>query len=137
MDKFAFDPNQYIGGGCTREAYASRHDPRKVVKVAKDSEGCLDNLREYRLWRQGVSAVKRHLARCYAVSRDGKLLLMERTEPPANDEQQRLLKETRWPRMLTSDAHGGNVGFVDERPVMHDYAYIGASGLTLKRSPYL
>jgi hypothetical protein len=136
--KFAYDPSQELGSGCTRRAYVARHDPRKVVKIAKTIEGEEENRKEYRMWRRGSSALRRYLARSYAVSACGKYLLIERTRRPKDNAELAAMREATFPSFLTQDAHAGNIGVLDDgRIVLHDYAFTGQSGLTPKRSPYL
>jgi hypothetical protein len=124
-DPFALGPR--IGSGLHRTVYASERYPGRVVKCTNSG----DNRAEAALWRGANRSLRRHLARVFAISADGSLLLMERTSPVGRSA---LLKH-RIPNCINYDAHCGNFGYLtDGRIVMHDYANTPSSPRTAGRT---
>lgn len=115
-DPFAHDT--YIGGGCFRNVYRSKHWPSsRVVKVAQGSCDTDFNWNEWKLWQNAPKHIRILLAPCYAISDDGKFLLMRRTAPATLPE----LWNFRVPDALNNDLHRMNLGKVRGKVVIHDY----------------
>lgn len=126
MSTDIFATGKLIGSGYSRVVYASARYPNRVVKHTCGDE----NRREAEIWRNANRYLRKYLARVYAISEDGSLMLMERTRPISRRELRKLLI----PACLNWDAHRGNFGRLpDGRVVMHDYAYVQESPTTAGR----
>jgi hypothetical protein len=117
-----YTPGKCLGSGCTRIAYVCKEDPTKVIKVAmtgdNDREAIEENRREFNFWKRNTARrVRRWLARCYQISRDGRKLVMARTKPVSI----RAMRRVNFPPFI-SDIHEDNIGRIGKRIVIHDYA---------------
>lgn len=117
MNNNIFQLGQYVGRGCFREVYASALWPSsRVVKVAYRDDNDF-NRKEWAIWQLASNTARRFLAPCYAISDDGKYLLMRRTQPPTPKD----VWYFRVPDALNEDLHRGNMGKLMGRLVIHDY----------------
>jgi hypothetical protein len=78
------------------------------------------NRDEYANYYTAPRSVRRILAQPYAISADGRYLLMARTSAATPTE---ISKHGRIPQCLQGDSHRGNFGWYCGRIVMHDYAF--------------
>lgn len=113
-----FARGRRIGGGCFREVYVAKHWPKtRVVKVCQEGDEDM-NRAEWDIWQAAPREARKLLAPCYAISDDGKHLLMRRTRPPTIPD----LWNFRVPAALNCDLHRLNMGKICGRVVIHDYA---------------
>lgn len=122
QDEFnAFFLGREIGEGVYRRVFANPSEPdTSVIKVEKNIYARMfSNVLEWNVWdelRDHPEASK-WLAPCVGISRSGNVLVQKRTEP---------IRESEIPTEVPSflwDAHGGNWGMFEGRPVVYDYAF--------------
>ena len=65
-----------VGTGTSRTAYISEYDPTVIIKLGRDVQGRMDNLKEKIIQQY----IKPHCAKVYDVTPDGLLQLCERTQ---------------------------------------------------------
>ncbi len=104
-----------IGRGMSRVVYQSKLNPGHVIKTEEDA-GRFQNVIEWETWqRVKGTPVERWFAPCVEISQCGAILIMEKTERPA--ERQFL---DRMPAFLC-DFKRTNYGLYKGRLVCHDY----------------
>lgn len=112
---------QWIGRGARREVYAHRENQDLVVKIQRNK--CeFDNIIEWELWHaagycKGQSDAHKWLAKCHYLSKDGKILIQERTY---RIHEKDYPKEV--PIWMRDDLHSNFGRTLDGRFVAHDYA---------------
>ena len=108
---------EHLGAGQYRQVYANRLDPNTVVKIEED-DGCFHNVLEWNIWREveHMPALAPWFAPCHHISPCGLILIQSRTTPiQARDLPKQI------PNIFT-DLKPGNWGWLDGKPVAHDYA---------------
>ena len=104
-----------LGSGMSREVFEFGPDPSLVVKF-ETSGGCFQNVLEWETWlRVKDTKAAKWFAPCVRVSEDGKVLLMQRTNPFGWD-----ARPNRMPRFFT-DLKISNYGILNGQVVAHDY----------------
>lgn len=118
-----FMTGTHIGSGKHRAVYAMAHAPlTHVIKIERPSdfhEFC--NVNEWNVWQllKGTPAGK-WLAPCTAISRQGSIMIMRRTDPIPTNRLPRLVPD------FLSDTHAKNWGLFENKPVMHDYGFLNS-----------
>lgn len=85
-DAFNLFCDERIGYGMSRDVFSSRQLPDCVIKIEKDSHR-FQNVIEWETWqRVRDTDVSRWFAACRWISPNGRVLVMERTRPPAPSE---------------------------------------------------
>jgi hypothetical protein len=111
---------ELLGSGKHRAVYAHPHNVNWVIKVERPSdyaEFC--NAVEWNVWtRLADSEAGKWLAPCVKISRQGSIMIQTRCEVCPEDQ---LPKKV--PAWMT-DAHQGNWGMIDGRPVLFDYGFL-------------
>lgn len=109
---------EYLGGGIGRDVFASRFDPKSVIKLAQHSGN--QNVIEYEVWCivKEDKALKPWFAPCSHLSGIGQWLIQARTTPILKKDLPRKV-----PTIFT-DLKPENWGWYDGRPVCHDYGTI-------------
>lgn len=113
-----------IGEGYSRTVYEWLPDPSMVLKVAKEDNmyrGISSNILEFELWEwvafgETHKKAKKWLAPVHRITKDGRCMLMAKTEP---------LKTSELPEKVPcwmTDIKQENVGLYEGRVVIHDYA---------------
>lgn len=116
--------SEKVGGGAYRQVYATPLLPGKVVKVEPGDRQVFQNVAEWHAWTAAAeSKWAEWLAPCRHVSHSGGILVMDRTTP-LTDAQWDALCAGLMPSFL-SDVKRSNMGWLDGRPVCHDYGYHG------------
>jgi hypothetical protein len=112
---FRLFANERIGGGMSREAWASKLMPNWVIKTEEHSQH-FQNVLEWQTWQEvkGTPFAK-WFAPCVQISSCGGVLVMERTTRPAPDQFPELM-----PAFLT-DFKRANYGMIGGQIVCHDY----------------
>ena len=119
-----------IGEGTTRVVHTHIRNPALVIKVAKSDLGTNANFVESEIWSYASPRDRKYFAPVEDWSDDYKYLVMHRTYPilfdddddEAVDEELMDLQEM-FPQYLT-DFTEHNIGGIEDRIVMHDYAEI-------------
>lgn len=109
-----------LGSGCSRDVFAFLPDMSKVIKV-QTSAFNFDNVREWDMWLNSENfPLRRWLARCFTISKHGRVLIQERTYPCPD-----FMLPDEVPSVL-GDLKPDNWGFVvrggKKVLVCHDYA---------------
>lgn len=104
-----------IGEGIARRTYECKVDPKCVIKLEYAETRDFQNVAEWEMWQSAPTRLRPWLAPVWAISYDGRALLMARCEPCPEH-----LYPKRLPRVL-GDMHGGNIGLYEGRPVAMDY----------------
>lgn len=128
---WSYEPLEFVACGAWRCVF-SLTGTGVVVKFPwrTSGKGYDDNLREFEIWRraEGDEELQPYLAPALAVEEDGSWLLMEEAgwapPPPSHDEY-----PDEWIGLFQAaddlgvvDLHRGNIGRIDGRLVMIDYA---------------
>jgi hypothetical protein len=117
-DLAMFTCGQYLGGGIGREVFVLRTDETKVIKFASSFGN--QNVIEYELWQiiESDKDLKPWFAPVHGISGHGQWMIQSRTHPIE-------LKDCpkKVPAIFT-DIKAENWGWLDGRPVCHDYGSI-------------
>jgi hypothetical protein len=112
-----------IGSGCFRDVYVNNLNPKTVIKVQHDySEPNAHNMMEY-IISEKFFLENDIFAPVHCVSKSGKFLIMERTSPVSEKEFREWLEKTPLPNFV-NDIKSSNVGWLDDKIVIHDYGVI-------------
>lgn len=108
----------FLGSGMSRKVYECALMPGYVVKIEEDS--CFQNIFEYETWSQvGYTPYAKWFAKVEWISKNGLILIQERTRPAEVEEMPRRL-----PVWLT-DTKKTNYGIIKRNNkklfVCHDY----------------
>lgn len=109
---------EYIGSGASRTVYQSNLFENWVIKIERD--GINSNLLEYETWCVVKNTkFKKWFAPCAWISDNGKVLIMEKTEP-LEKLSKKMIKTL--PKFI-SDVKRDNFGLLNGKLVTHDYAF--------------
>lgn len=112
---------EYLGGGESRAVYEAPFLPKEyVVKVERPSDkGDFCNVVEHLVWNHLCdSPYADWLAPCGTISRHGTFLVQKRCQVISED---RIPRKAPW---FFQDAHKGNWGLYEDRPVLFDYGFL-------------
>jgi len=109
---------EYLGEGSTRTAYEIRHDKTKVLKVAKNVDGCHDNILEYRIWKDICNTeFSKYFAPIHGVSSSGMYLVMDKVDTDRSHKEYPIKIP-----VFFYDTKYTNYGFLNDNFVAIDYA---------------
>jgi hypothetical protein len=105
---------ELIGEGQFRQVFAIRGHSDLVAKVEKS--GASNNLSEWAIWLSLPAALKSRYAPAQGLLDEGRILIMQRTQPVRPEVFTRLPEST-------PDNHHANFGWLRGQIVCHDYAF--------------
>lgn len=108
---------KYIGSGSNRDVFECNLNKNLVVKIEKPDSDSHENIIEWKIWNLvAYTDYDKWFARCAWLSRNGKILLMEKTRPKPNKERPEMIPD------FFSDIKDSNWGWIGNQFTCHDYA---------------
>lgn len=112
-----------LGSGIARHVFVFKFNSDYVVKIEHGEED-FQNIAEWELWRTASDTLRKHLAPCIMISKNGKVLIQRRTEECPTH-----LLPRKMPAVL-GDLHAENFGIIDGAVVARDYGRHRALAMT-------